>query len=165
MRTEQHTLKELTKETHHLVLYYLKHLKDTDVSRVISIDGIELNSVHWIAAHLCSIADMLFYAATGSENPDKPSWLSQYGLGSNPKHVTDIPPFDSVVEYLNQIYHRAYDLIEQMPEEKLDQENLCNLSFGGDRTIRKVLYHQIRHEASHAGNLAWLCKLNGIKTI
>lgn len=165
MRNEQTIIMEMTKEAHALVLFYLKHLKEVDPYKEFECEGKKLNSAYWVTAHLCSIADMLFFKATGTENPQAPSWLSQFGLGSDPNAVTEAPTFEEAYAYLNSIYKRGYELILSLSDETLDQPNLLAIRFGDDISIRKILYHQIRHEASHAGNLAWICKLNGIKTI
>lgn len=165
MKTEQMTIMEITKETHSLVLFYLSFLKDTDTDHVFEVNHIPMNSASWITAHLCNTADMLFFKATGIENPNIPSWLSQYGIGSNPKDIIEKPSFQETYSYMNDIYNRAYEIILQMSDQTLNIDNKLKISFGEDFSIRKILYHQIRHEATHAGNFAWLCKFNGIKII
>jgi hypothetical protein len=105
---------------------------------------------------------MLILQSTGGEalNID---WLEKVTLGS-PHDTSLLPDTKEVLTTLKNVHEISMNHLATLSNATLDEPNLTGISFGSD-TIRCIIQHAIRHEATHAGHLSWICKLNGINTI
>ena len=55
--------------------------------------------------------------------------------------------------------------VATLTTEQLDQPHTGAVSIAGIVQRRDAVIHHLRHENLHTGQLAWLCKLNGVKTV
>jgi hypothetical protein len=55
--------------------------------------------------------------------------------------------------------------VRAMKDEELEQPNAMDMKFKMGNSRKAVIAHHIRHEGVHIGQLAWLAKLHGVKTI
>lgn len=148
--------------TRGLSKWYLSLLKDTDMKKVFEINGHQLNSPIWIAAHLAWAENMLVLKSTGGKVFDI-DWLNEVGLGA--LHNTDVlPEAKKVIKTMKAIHEASLAHITSLTDEQLDEPNITGINFG-ENTKRRVIQHAIRHEGTHAGHLGWICKLQGIKAI
>ncbi len=69
------------------------------------------------------------------------------------------------MELLNSNRAICIDYLKTLTDEQLEEENALGMSMGGSKALKNILYHAIRHEGTHAGQLGWLCKLHGLKTV
>jgi uncharacterized damage-inducible protein DinB len=64
----------------------------------------------------------------------------------------------------HNVHTKAMEHVANLDAAALDAPNPTGLPALG-KTVRDVITHAIRHEGAHAGQLAWLCKLYGIRTM
>ncbi len=164
MTSEATILSNVMDKTRQLTGLYLNLLQNTDLHRVFELDTIKLNSAFWIMAHLCVTENFLLLRSTGGELVKIP-WARQFGLGSVPLSREECPSFDEVSAVFKDIHQKAILHIASLDNSFLDETNATGFEFAGEKTVRSVIVHAIRHEGTHAGHLGWLCKLQGIKTI
>ena len=164
MTTEAAILSNVMDKTRQLTGLYLNLLQNTDLHRVFELDGKSLNSPFWIMAHLSVTENFLLLRSTGGEMVKIP-WARQFGLGSVPPAKEDCPPMDEIASVFKEIHQKSIKHIAALKDNFLDAENTTGFEFLGEKTVRSVIIHAIRHEGTHAGHLGWLCKLQGIKTI
>ena len=149
---------------HGLVKYYNSQLKEIDPYQEWEVNGQKLNSVIWINAHLCWSEHLLVLQALGVK-AEVADWLNHYRLGSDGTfHDTSIS-LKQVLDERKKIHQSAMEAIRALSDEALDEDNALGMQFGDKKSKLVMLQHAIRHEATHAGHLGWLCKLNGINTI
>jgi len=164
MTTEASILAHVMDKTRQLTGIYLSLLQQTDVHKVFEVDGKKLNSVFWIMAHLAVTENFLLLRSTGGELVKIP-WARQFGLGSVPTPKEDCPPMEEVAGVFSDIHQKSIRHISTLEDTFLDKENTTGFEFAGEKSVRSIIVHAIRHEGTHAGHLGWLCKLNGIKTL
>ena len=164
MPTEARILSQVMDKTRRQTNNYLKLLANTDLHKVFECNGVRLNNVFWIIAHLGITENFLLLRSSGGENIKIP-WARQFGLGSVQVPEAECPPLEDVKAVFESVHSKAISHIASLDESFLDNNNLINFEFDGEKSVRAMIIHAIRHEAAHAGHLGWLCKLNGIKTI
>ncbi len=164
MKTETEVLANMVDKTRELTNIYLHFLKDVDPHRVFESNGVQLNTVFWLMAHLPVTQNFLLLRANGGEVIKIP-WARQFGLGSVPSAKEDCPPIDEVRDVMKTVHEKAVAHISTLNLDLLDTDNTIGFEFAGEKSVRSLIVHSIRHEATHAGHLGWLCKLHGIKTI
>ena len=163
-KTETQTLIETLELSRDLTKYYLKNLKGQDVYKVFEAEGKRLNNVLWLIAHITVSENWLLLVCTGGEKVDIP-WARQFGLGSEVPKKEDYPPIAEIMQKFEEVHNKSIEFISQLTDEDLGKPTTNGIDFGGEDSVRAIIKHAIRHEASHAGHLGWLCKLFGVKTI
>lgn len=161
---EQEVLADMLDKNRELTRFYLSWLKDVDSLSQIEVNGEKLNSVYWIVAHLIWAEDNLINVCTGHESV-VPEFINQYKLGDSNSIKAGSPDFKSLLQLMKEVHEKCKLTILAMTDEELAADNPKSFQFGTDKSNRMMIKHAIRHEGIHAGNLAWLAKLNGIKTI
>ncbi len=164
MKTESAILANVMDKTRALTNMYFSLLKDADLYKEFEVDGKKLNTAFWLMAHLPVTQNFLLLRSTGGDFVKIP-WARQFGLGSAPSAIEDCPPLHEVKDVFKQVHEKSIAHIAQLDDAILDQDGSTGFEFAGEKTIRSLVIHAIRHEGTHAGHLGWLCKLHGIKTI
>jgi len=146
-----------------LTNYYLGKLADVDPLQQFTLDGVTLNSPLWIAAHLAWAEHSLVEG--GMEAREMPfEWMKTFSLGSPNVPTADWPSMSEAVQAMATVHATTTDYIRGLSDEALEETiTLGKMRWTDPR--KKILYHVIRHEGTHAGHLGWLCTLHGIKTI
>lgn len=162
MPTEAQVLSHMMHRTREWTRYYLGGLKGQDPHRRFVCEGKELNTVFWLVAHLATSQNGLLLSATGGPF-EKFRWAKHFTLGAPGLPPADCPPFDEVWETFKAVHEKAVSHIATLSEEQLNAPNPTKLAIG--TTVRDVITHAIRHEGGHSGQLAWLCKLYGVKMV
>ncbi len=162
MRTEAQVLSHMMDRTREWTLYYLRPLKGQDPHRRFVCEGKELNTVFWLVAHLATSENGLLLSATGGPF-EKFWWAKHFTLGAEGVPIEACPPYEEVWETFKAVHQKAIAHIATLSEEQLNAPNPTKLAIGD--TVGDVITHAIRHEGAHNGQLAWLCKLYGIKMI
>lgn len=163
-KTETQTLVETLEITRKLTQFYYNKLKDQDVHKTYSCEGVALNSILWIMAHITVSENWLLLVCTGGERVKIP-WARQFGLGSTIPEKEAYPPVEEILTAFNKVHEAAMQHVASLSDEQLAQPTTNGVTFGGEDSVRAIIKHAIRHEASHAGQLGWLCKINGVTTI
>lgn len=162
--TNVQLLAETFEMAHGLVKYYNSQLKEADAYKEWEINGQKLNSLIWINAHLCWSEHLLVLQALGIK-AEVPDWLNHYRLGSDGSFHDTTISLKQVLDERKKIHQLAMAAIQALSDENLAEDNALGMQFGEEKSKQIVLQHAIRHEATHAGHLGWLCKINGVKTI
>ncbi|MBS1546565.1 MAG: DinB family protein [Bacteroidetes bacterium] len=162
MPTEAQVLSHVMDRAREWTRYYLSPLKGADPHRQFVCDGKPLNTVFWLVAHLATSENGLLLAAT--KGPfEKFWWAKHFTLGAPGLPPEECPTFAEVWETFNAVHLNAVAHVAQLDDAALNAPNPTKLSIGD--TVRDVITHAIRHESGHSGQLAWLCKMYGIKMI
>lgn len=163
-KPESHILAEVLESTRELTKQYLGWLKGVDFEKRYPVKSATLNSTLWIAAHLVCAEHPLLVEALGGK-PLKIPWLKAFLLGSKPLSPGKGPKYMEVLKGMEAVHRAALKVVRSLKDEDLDRSNIFGFKFRGKNNRRNVIHHAIGHEAFHAGQLGWICKLNGIKTV
>ncbi len=157
------TLIETIELTQNLMVFYVKLLKDADPKKVFSIEGIDLNSLYWLVAHLAWAENMLILDGTYGESVKLP-WLDQFKFGAE-HQIDEKVSFAELKTTAKDIHQKAIAHLNSLKDEDLDKPNALQFGFGQDPTNKVVIMHFIRHLGTHIGHLSCLCKLHGVKAV
>ncbi len=72
---------------------------------------------------------------------------------------------ETILADMKSVHDAVNKFIPTLSEEQLEEKNVLGMKFGPNESKRYMLIHAIRHEGTHAGQLGWLCKIHGIKTM
>ena len=163
MHSETKFLVHAVEKAREYTQYYLSKLLDQDPHRRFVCEGVELNTLYWLVAHIAVTQNGLLLMATGGPF-EKFSWAKHFGRGGAGLPPAECPPFAEVLDTFQGIHSTAVAHIAHLPAEALEGPNLTGIGIIGN-TVRDVIIHSVRHEGLHTGHLSWLCKLYGIKTM
>ena len=163
-KKEVEVLAEVLESTRILTKWYLSKLKDVDMHRSFNVEGVELNSPYWLLGHLIWAENTLLLKALGGEEVSIP-WIEKFGFGTKLSNEDSLPELDEMFSQWKVVHTKAVEHLKSIEDEKLDEENIIGFSFGPESSKRTMVHHVIRHEAIHSGQLGWICKLHGIKTV
>lgn len=135
-----------------------------DVYKVYDCEGRQLNSAVWIVGHLTTTENYLCLRSTGSEML-RFSWAKLFGMGATVPDRNDLPPLETILQTMQEVHEKSIQRILSLTDEELLLPTSTGFKLGGEDSYRAVIRHAILHEGMHGGQLSWLCKLNGIKTI
>ena len=141
---------------------YLDRLRETDPYPEVEVHGVMLHSIYWLAGHVAWAENRLAMKGVVEQPLDIP-WLDKFGFGTTLGSREGLPEFSEVVATMHQVHAETQRALHAMNDAELELPNGLPTAFG-DKPKRFVLHHMIRHEPMHAGQLAWLCKIHGIKT-
>lgn len=161
-KTESEILADVYEKVRSLSKMFIAGLKDIDIDKRLEIDNVKFNSAYWIVAHLVWTEHFLIIEGVGGEDM-KIDWLNDYGFGTDPDKVISKPEYEEVLKKLDEVHHRAVEIIKGLSDEQMDEDNLIGANFGGSKAKRNVITHAIRHEPMHIGQISWILKSNGIK--
>lgn len=163
-KSEAQILAEVLERVRELTKFYLSLMKKIDPERTYAANGVTLNSARWVAAHLVQSEHRLLVEALGGKPLSIP-WMKDFGIGAKPLPPGKGPAFKAVLEKMEAVHRAALKAVRSLKDEDLDRPNALGFKFGGKNNKRNVIHHAIGHEGCHAGQLGWICKLNGIKTV
>lgn len=163
MPTEAQVLAQVMDRARQYTLLYFNKLKDQDLHRRFVCEGKELNTAYWLIAHLTATENGLLLWSIGGPF-QKFSWAKHFNFGSAGLPPAECPPFDEIFAMFNAVHERALTHVSGLPDEALDGPNTTGMAAIGT-TVRDAITHAIRHESAHTGQLSWLCKVYGIRTM
>lgn len=156
-------LADTLEKTRGLSRWFLSLLKDTDPYAQIEVNGVKLNSIAWIVAHLTWAENMLVLKGSGGQPADI-DYLKHYAIGGDGTTHMEKPDMKMLLDNLKMVHEKSMAHIQSLNDEQIMAHSPVGEMFG-DPTIKMAIQHAIRHEGTHAGHLGWLCKLNQIKTV
>ncbi len=163
MKTEAKVLSHMMDRTRQYNRWYLSGLKDVDPHREFVCEGVKLNTLFWLVAHLAVSENGLLLRATGGPF-EKFSWAKHFSVGSKGLPKEECPPYTEVWATFKAVHEKTMAHLPTITDEALEQPNITGLPLIGTN-VRDVITHAIRHEGLHTGHITWLCKLNGINTM
>ncbi len=155
-------LKETIQFGHHWIDKYSLFLKNTDPFNNFEINGVKLNNLYWLTAHLAYVEDVLLGKAIGLKGLEN-KWLKKFSKNSNQDAEGEVS-YVELREIAQEIHLNCMNNLDKISDEDLNKDNILGIKFEGEQSIKTVLKHHIRHQNHHTGHLSNLCKLNGIKT-
>ena len=161
--TQAQILADTFQEARNLSLSYFSKLKNFDIKKEFEVEGKKLNSAYWIIGHLPVTENYLLLRCTGAEIV-KFAWAKPFGLGGKQSDLIELVSVDEIMQIMNEVHEKAMLYVRSLTDKQLLEKSGSTIVFG-DGSIRAILMHAIRHEATHAGHLGWLCKLHGVETI
>lgn len=164
VRTEAQVLAEMMDKTRQLTRFYISQLKSVDPYQPVELGGKTFNSLYWLTAHIVWAEDNLLITGTGATTV-APSWINHYAIAGDGTLHPAHGEYKALLDEMKRVHERALAQINSLSAEELDLDNTLNLQFGGDGSKRMAIMHAVRHEGTHIGNLAWLCKMAGIKSV
>jgi uncharacterized damage-inducible protein DinB len=164
-KSESHILAELLESSRNLTKRYLGWLKDVDFEKRYPVKGVTLNNALWVTAHLVCAEHTLLIEALGKE-PMKIPWIKEFRGGTKPLPPGKGPTFKEMLQKMDTVHCTALKAVKSLQDEDLNQPNALGHKFGEKNDLKRtIIHHAILHEAFHAGQLGWICKLNRIKTV
>lgn len=142
--------------------YYISLLDQARLHETYTFDSEEMNSAYFIVGHLAWTEWAILTQSLKSPAFEAPL-LKKFHIGSKKgSHPTDLP-FEELVAEMDRVHAFGMDYIQGLSEEEL--ETPVFIAPANWNTVRrKGLYHMIRHESFHTGQLAWIAKIHGAKT-
>lgn len=162
-RSEAIVLAEAYAYTRNLSRFYLGKLKGSDPHFRPNINGKELNCWLWIAGHLVWAENWLLRSSLGYERLHLP-WAKHFKIGSDGTPNGDWPDPETVMKAMKESQQLAIEGIRVIKDKELD-EIIPSATMSFLESKRAIIIHAIRHDASHAGHLGWICQAMGIQTI
>ncbi|MBL4625295.1 MAG: DinB family protein [Flavobacteriales bacterium] len=141
----------------------MSKLKEIDMTQSFEYNGIKFNSAYWVVGHIAWSENMLLIRGTGGKRVRLP-WLKSFEMGAKYEHTLEMPSIKEIIDAMKLIHQTAKEHLKTLDLADLDKPNTLDFEFSGDKSIRMIIQHAARHEASHAGHLGWLCKMHGVKT-
>lgn len=157
------TLIETIEGINSLTIWYFSLLKNTDCYKNFEINGETINNLYWLMAHLANSEDLLLLKTFGQKGHQL-EWLKEFKLGSA-NNIESPVSFKELVEISKQTHKECISFLKTLTDSDLEKENVLGFEFSGDKSLKMMLVHHIRHIGIHTGHLSMLCKLNGIQTI
>ena len=161
-KTEAKILCEVFEDVRGLTKFYLSLAKDIDPKRECQVEGKTLNSLYWIMGHLVWAEHYLLIEAMTGEKLDIP-WHDQFD--SQPVPDASLPEFDEILSTLDTVHARAMAIVAGMSDDDLGAPNHADITFRAGNAKRIIIRHAIRHEPCHTGQVAWILKIHGVKTV
>ena len=156
--TEGELLAETFDYTRKMTKFMLSKLVGVDVNKRIELEGKEFNSIYWFTAHTTWAEHNMLVVGMGKPSLEIP-WLNDFKKDSNGQIVEGSPSYEDVLKAQDAVHEASMNNVKSLTTEDLD-----SIAVNSKATKRTTIMHAIRHEGMHGGQIAWLCKMNGIKT-
>jgi hypothetical protein len=120
----------------------------------------------WLCGHLTTAQNALIHRRCLGQSVVDDDFARHFPIGQPVKSADehDYPPVENILKMMANIHAKTIDTVKGMSDSLLDEP-----AFGADgktphphyRTKRGAVSHANRHEAFHAGQLAWIRRLLG----
>ena len=158
------TLVKTYEMTRNLSKFYISKLEGLDLHKVYEINGVKMNSAYWLLAHLVWTEHFLIIEGIGGDSMGI-EWLEDFSFGAEPDKINNPPAIEEVFTKMDEVHKRAMEILNNLTDGQMQEENNIEASFGGSKSKQNVLMHAIRHEPMHIGQLSWIVKASGVKTV
>ena len=155
------TIAEMIGNQRALTRWYLKKIDKNLVHERMEVNGRLLNSPYWIAGHLVWADQFLCSDPLGLERIESP-WIQKFKY-SGDGEINNGPDYDEVYNTLKTSVELVQNQIGRLTDKQLAAPYA--LSELGFKNTKYGLYHLIRHEGVHSGQLSWFYAINGDKSV
>jgi DinB superfamily len=142
-------------------LFFLSKIDPAQFHHRPVIDGRLGNSAYWIACHLVWAEASGLIGKTGGTMPDLP-WIEGFMKGGD-GNFADGPAIDVLLKAMADVHAQALAHVRSLSDEDLAQPAFIEL-MNWNTTRQKALYHFIRHESFHGGQIALIARSLGADT-
>ncbi|HHG86112.1 MAG TPA: DinB family protein [Bacteroidetes bacterium] len=157
-----HTIAEMFDYSYKFNLYYLNKLDPKRLHEPLITNGETGNSAYWLLGHLLWGEAEVVMEVLG-ETPLPIPWVRHFAMKIRKQEVKDLPDFQALVKEMDRVHTLAMEMIRKQSDEDLQLPAFVQPA--NWHTIRKkALYHTIRHQSFHTGQLALIAKSHGAET-
>lgn len=139
--------------------FYLSKLDPLRMHERVELNGIVMNSPYWIIGHLAWAE-----AGTIQDSCKGPSllkdWMEPFAIGQGPESVLEGPELPRILADMDEIHSLSLEYIRSLSDEQLELPAYVAPA-RWETVVRKAIYHGIRHESFHTGQLSWIAKVQG----
>ncbi len=164
MPTTATVLLEVLKQTRNMTFYFFNKINEEHRYTEPEVNGVKLHSAQWIMAHIAWAEYFLLHQSLGIDEVHAP-WLEKVKIGAAPCTRDELPLLPEIIETMQTIHQISMKHIATLSDEALEEDSKTGLSLGGDKSLRMMIIHTIRHENVHGGQLDWLVKITGSKQV
>ena len=157
-----HTIAEMLDYSYKFNLYYLNLLDKSRLHEPLTVNGVEGNSAYWLVGHLAWAEADLVQEILGEKALPIP-WIRHFAMKLMHEKKEDLPDVPTLMQEFERVHQRALELIRQQTDEDLEKPTFVVPS-NWHTTRKKALYHSIRHQSCHTGQLALMAKAHGAPT-
>ncbi len=165
MPTTGQVLADQLNTSRELTRWYLSKLKETDPFKQFEIEGKKLNNWYWIIAHLAWAEHFLIINGTGGELLPEFEELQPFSMGNSFSNVNAKHDVKELLALFKKVHEHCIERLQNITDEEMAEDNKLGFSFSSDMSKKALVMHCIRHEGTHTGNLAILCKAFDLKTV
>ena len=162
MNIAAQTIAEMLDQGRKFNRYYISLLDPKRIHESYTFDSLPMNSAFFIVGHLgwaewALVTDSL--KGPAFESPI----LEKFHIGSQKGSTPTDIAFPELVAEMDRVHNFTLEYIRGLSEEELAEE-VYVAPARWNTTRKKGLYHMIRHESFHTGQLGWIAKLHGGRT-
>lgn len=154
-----HVIAEMLDHSRKFNLFYLLKVDPARATERYMFEGRQKNSAHWIMGHLIWAELGIIHESCGGPNMDLP-WLKQFRIGGNSPATFQGPDFHELLIEMGRVHDHCLDYIRSLSDEDLEAPAFVAPA-NWNTVRRKALYHGIRHESFHTGQLSWIAQAHG----
>lgn len=138
--------------------FYISKLSLEHIHDRYELNGVQMNSAYWIVGHLAWGEAGILQESCNGPKLFRP-WMKHFSIGQQPSQEAPIP-FGDLLGELDEVHQLSLEYIRSLSDEDLEQPAFVAPA-RWDTVVRKALYHGIRHESFHTGQLSWIAKVQG----
>lgn len=156
------TIAEMLDQSRKFNRYYISLLDHDRLHESYTLDSVKMNSAYFIVGHLGWTEWAIITQSLKGPAFEAPL-LEQFHIGSRQgSHPVELD-FGALVAEIDRVHAFTLDYIQGLSEAELE-EDVFLAPANWNTVRRKALYHVIRHESFHTGQLSWIAKVHGAKT-
>jgi hypothetical protein len=119
-KTEAQILSEMMDQTRKLCRYYISKLQDVDVLKEFEVEGIKLNCVLWVLAHITWAEHAMLLRTLNGPQMDI-AWIGHFRTNSNSSPQPDWPRLNEVLQSMQQVHETAIKFVSSLDDKTLDE--------------------------------------------
>lgn len=162
--TQGQLLAETMASTRDLIYFYMNKIGPEDWTKPLELNGKVLNTLSWQIAHLCWGENMLILQGCSDKDRAKP-WFDDFSIRKQAPPVELHPSQEELRATFKDVHEASLEVVAAMSDEQLQEVNNHEMAFKRGNSKMHIIIHHIRHEGTHAGQLAMLCKGFDLKTV
>lgn len=156
------TIAEMLDQGRKFNRYYISLLDPARIHESYTFEGMQMNPAYFIVAHL-GWTEWSFLVEQFKVPDFEAPFLAHFGKGSSKADYPRDLAFPELLKEMGRAHSAMLGYIQGLTEADLNQEIHIEV-MNWTTSKRKALYHLIRHEGFHTGQLSWIAKVHGSKT-
>lgn len=161
MNLVSQTAAEMLDQSRKFTLFYLSQLDAERIYERHTFDGAPINSAHFIMGHL-AWAEWLFMTENLNQSDFEAPLAQRFHIKAKEEDVEAKLSFQEMQEEMARIHSATLESIRKLDSEALEEEVFVTPA-NWRTTRKKAIFHIIRHESFHTGQLALIAKVQGGK--
>jgi len=155
------TIAEMLDQSRNFTRFYLSQIDPERIHERHTFDGIPGNSAHFLMGHLAWSEWLLITEYL--KQPDFASPLASiFHIKAKEENIKVQYTYQDLYTEMTRIHQATLEYIRNLEASDLEEE-VYLAPANWHTTLKKALYHIIRHESFHSGQLALIAKVQGGK--